>query len=109
MAPPPGGATRQSVRLGRVGKKLQTLLVTMPELAQFKEQVSIEITEEGLRIDLLERDGASFFEVGSPRLRPTAVAILERVMHFDPCPQVEKYHGKTKTEGHAQCISALGI
>jgi chemotaxis protein MotB len=66
----------QEVLLGHVEMRLQSRLATIPELARLKDQVEITTTEEGLRIDLLEKDGSSFFDVGSTRLNPPAVALL---------------------------------
>jgi chemotaxis protein MotB len=56
--------------------RLQSLLATRPELARLKDQVEIVTTEAGLRIDLLEKDGSSFFAVGSTCLNPSAASFL---------------------------------
>jgi chemotaxis protein MotB len=92
----------QELILGRIREKLQNLLVSMPELARFKEQVSIDITEEGLRIDLLEKDGSSFFEVGSSRLQPSAVTILRAVAEeLRPLPNLVVIEGHTDSRPYA--------
>jgi chemotaxis protein MotB len=69
----------QELLLTTLEKKLHTLFATSPEFARLKDQVAIDITEEGMRIDLLEKDGSSFFDVGSTQLQPSAVAILRAV------------------------------
>ena len=69
----------QELLLGSLEKKLHMLFATTPDFARLKDQVAIEIAEEGLRIDFLEKDGSSFFDVGSPRLQPSALAILRAV------------------------------
>jgi chemotaxis protein MotB len=69
----------QELLLTTLEKKLHALFATSPEFARLKDQVAIDITEEGLRIDFLEKDSSSFFDVGSPRLQPSAVAILRAI------------------------------
>ena len=55
----------------QVGEHLQARLAALPELQRLKDQVSIEITEDGLRIELLDKEGSSFFEVGSAQFSET--------------------------------------
>jgi chemotaxis protein MotB len=74
----------------------------VPELARFKDQVSVEITEEGLRIDLLERDGSSFFEVGSSRLQPSTVTVLRAVAEeLRALPNLVVLEGHTDSRPYA--------
>ena len=69
----------QEVLLAALEKKLQALFAATPELARLKDQVAIDITEEGVRIDFLEKDSSSFFDVGSTRLQASAIAVLRVV------------------------------
>jgi chemotaxis protein MotB len=75
--------------------RLQALLASTPELARLKDQVVITSTEEGLRIDLLEKDGSSFFDVGSTRLNPSAVALLRVVSE-----EIRTLPNRITLEGH---------
>src|SRR6202011_3660277 len=52
-------------------KKLEEAMKRLPELDKLKDQVEMTITDEGLRIELLETDKGAFFESGSPH--PTNV------------------------------------
>jgi chemotaxis protein MotB len=63
----------------RVGEHLQARLATLPELQRLKDQVSIDITEEGLRIELLDKEGSSFFEVGSAQFKSETVPVLRAI------------------------------
>lgn len=47
-------------------KKLEEAMKKMPELERLKNQVEMTITNEGLRIELLETEKGVFFESGSP-------------------------------------------
>lgn len=63
----------------QVGEHLQARLATLPELQRLKDQVSIDITEEGLRIELLDKEGSSFFEVGSAQFKSETVPVLRAI------------------------------
>ena len=47
-----------------------------PELKELGGQIEFTVTEEGLRIELLEKDQSSFFDSGSAALRGESVRIL---------------------------------
>ena len=47
-------------------KKLEEAMKRMPELEKLKDQIEMTITNEGLRIELLETENGVFFESGSP-------------------------------------------
>src|SRR5262249_48340563 len=51
-------------------------LKEVPDLADVQDQVSIEVTEEGLRISLIEDAKGTFFEVGSATLAERGRTIL---------------------------------
>jgi chemotaxis protein MotB len=46
------------------------------EFASLRDQVELSVTTEGLRIELVERNGSSFFDSGSAVLRGESVKIL---------------------------------
>ena len=46
------------------------------EFASLRDQVELSVTTEGLRIELVERNGSSFFDSGSSVLRGESVKIL---------------------------------
>jgi chemotaxis protein MotB len=49
---------------------------SLPELKTLRNQVEFTITSEGLRIDLLESSGASFFDSGSAGMKPETEHLL---------------------------------
>jgi len=52
-------------------------LAESPDLESLRDQIEFFVTEEGLRIELLEKDGSSFFDSGSAALRGESVRILQ--------------------------------
>jgi len=58
--------------LEEVKKRIEEVIAQLPELSRLKDQVALEITQEGLRIELLERESPTFFDIGSTTLKPEA-------------------------------------
>ena len=63
----------------QVGEHLQTRLAALPELQRLKDQVSIEIAEDGLHVELLDKEGSSFFEVGSAQFKSETIPVLRAI------------------------------
>jgi chemotaxis protein MotB len=63
----------------QVGEHLRARLAALPELQRLKDQVSIEITDDGLRIELLDKEGSSFFEVGSAQFKSETIPVLRTI------------------------------
>ena len=66
-------------RLQEVGEDLEKQLKEVPDLAEVKDQISIEVTEDGLRISLIEDAKGTFFEVGSATLSDNGRRILSLI------------------------------
>jgi chemotaxis protein MotB len=56
--------------MSHLKEKLEDAMKRMPELAALKDQVQMTVTAEGLRIELMEGEKATFFESGNAE--PTA-------------------------------------
>src|SRR5258707_293604 len=54
---------------------------TRPEFSKFKDQIKIEMTEQGLRIQILDKADRVSFSSGSAALTPAARSILEEIAH----------------------------
>jgi chemotaxis protein MotB len=75
-APAPADVTDDAKRLEETKKKIQEMLAQLPDLESLKDQVRFQITDEGLRIELMEKENARFFEVGSANINPQAQKIF---------------------------------
>lgn len=60
----------------KLREKLEQAMRTMPELHKLSKYVQFTTTGEGLRIELMEKDGGMFFETGSPRPTPNGERIF---------------------------------
>jgi len=56
--------------------RLRAALEAEADLRELKDQVRIEMTPEGLRVQLVERDDSLFFEIGSAQIKPTLTRLL---------------------------------
>ena len=90
-SPTEGGATgrdpaklqgnRQVLEMNRnelrqLGDRISSDLGKTPEWSHLKSQIEIELTQEGLRIELLEDSAGTFFETGSPKPSARGVALV---------------------------------
>jgi chemotaxis protein MotB len=71
---PPVAAARAA--LDEAADHIREALESLPSFQMIKERVDIQLTAEGLRIEMLDVADESFFEVGSTELRAEAVDIL---------------------------------
>jgi len=56
-------------RLELLLQELQNKIEQNPELQKFKDQILLEITQDGLRIQIVDADNRPMFDSGSPRLK----------------------------------------
>jgi chemotaxis protein MotB len=74
-------------------------LVTTPEFASLRDQVELSITSEGLRVELIERPGSSFFDSGSTILRGESEKILSIIAQ-----EIGKLANDVVIEGHTDSM-----
>lgn len=66
-------------RLNRIAEQIKERLGKIPSLDSLLDHVEITMTQEGLRIELLEDSTAMFFQSGSATLSARGTALLETV------------------------------
>ncbi|MFF7707631.1 flagellar motor protein MotB [Pseudomonas sp. NPDC007930] len=57
-------------RLELLLQELQNKVDENPQLAKFKDQILFEITQDGLRIQIMDAENRPMFDIGSARLKP---------------------------------------
>jgi chemotaxis protein MotB len=62
--------------LEAVAKRLDALINADAEFKGLRDQIWIEVTPEGLRIHLMEKDDSLFFDIGSATLKPATRGLL---------------------------------
>ena len=63
-------------RLDMLLQELQNKVEENPELKKFKDQILFEITQDGLRIQIMDAANRPMFDIGSARLKPYFEDIL---------------------------------
>ena len=86
-------------RIEKIGNKLKKMfkkeMLEKPELLEILSSIKIEITREGLRIELIESQKALFFQVGSANLSQNAKNVLRNLGM-----EIGKLPNNVDIEGH---------
>jgi chemotaxis protein MotB len=87
-------ATRQD-KMEEIRKQIEQALRAMPEFSKLRDNVKFSVSEEGLRIDLLENDQGMFFVSGSPEPSGAGQGLLEVL-----AKQMAQLPNRLVVEGH---------
>ena len=60
----------------KLKEEIERAILKQADLTKLSKQIDITVTGEGLKIDLIEDKGGTFFESGSPKLSENGVALL---------------------------------
>lgn len=69
----------QSKQLAALADVLRRYIESTPEFKDLKDQIRIELVAEGLRIQIIDKENAEMFEIGSSKLKPSTVDILHKI------------------------------
>ncbi|MCB1649449.1 MAG: flagellar motor protein MotB [Pseudomonadales bacterium] len=67
---------RQQEAMARVQGEIEAEINLNQQFEWFRDSVTFEITEEGLMVQIIDREGRPLFDSGQSRLRPYAMEIL---------------------------------
>ncbi|MBU4315816.1 MAG: OmpA family protein [Proteobacteria bacterium] len=85
----------QMDKLQEEGKKIEDIIASQPDLKVFKDKVKITVTEEGMKIELIENSEGLFFNVGSSEVKSEAMVLLKYIASV-----ISKLHNQIIIEGH---------
>lgn len=86
-----------------IRKSIQEVLSGNPDIKEILSSIRIEMTSEGLRIELIESKDAMFFEVGSARIKPEAEKILKKIAEqISPLPNEVEIEGHTDSRQYGK-------
>ena len=69
----------EQARLNELKKRIETSIDSSPTLKQFKNQLLIDITSEGLRIQIVDEKNRPMFALASAQLQPYTREILREI------------------------------
>jgi len=93
--PDPGALGREREALQSAAEQIRQQLMAAAGIATLRDQIEFTFTAEGLRIELIERTGSSFFASGSAQLRGESVRILSII-----AAELGKLSNDVVIEGH---------
>ncbi|MDA0189362.1 MAG: flagellar motor protein MotB [Proteobacteria bacterium] len=70
---------KERMTLGELKKNIEKLIESNPALRQFKSQLLIDITSEGLRIQIVDEQNRPMFDLSSAELKPYTRTILREI------------------------------
>lgn len=82
-------------KLRKLGKQIYNQMTENAEFEGMLDQMSFEIVDEGLRIEIAEKDGIAFFNIGSADLKEEITRLLKQVG-----AELGKLNNKIAIEGH---------
>ncbi|MDD5558306.1 flagellar motor protein MotB [Candidatus Methylomirabilis sp.] len=92
---PPENDTLDREHLDGAAEQFKQAIQRIPTLQALRDQIRIEITNEGLRVQLIEGNRDSFFDLGSSRLKPVTRELLAAI-----AKEVSKLPNQVVLEGH---------
>jgi chemotaxis protein MotB len=79
----------------KLKEQLEKAIQQVPDLEKLKKQIEITITAEGLRIELLETDKGTFFDLGNATPSPSGKELLSLLAR-----EIGKLQNRVSIEGH---------
>jgi len=94
-------AERKSLEM--LKKAIEHAFDTQALLMAFKDQISLDFTEEGLRIQIKDKAEQALFDSGSDRLKPYAQSILQEI-----AKELAKMKNHIVVGGHTDSVPYVG-
>ncbi len=69
----------EAAKLGELKGQIEALIEATPSLRQFKSQLLLDLTSEGLRIQIVDEQNRPMFDVASSELKPYTKDILRNI------------------------------
>ncbi|SMF96478.1 chemotaxis protein MotB [Methylomagnum ishizawai] len=86
---------KDQAQLEALEQKIENMIETDPLLLPYENQLQIDITEDGLRIQIIDEEGRPMFESASARMAGYAAQILHEI-----APVINELPNKISIAGH---------
>ena len=88
-------AEREAKAFKEAEAALHQAIEDVPELAELKKQIVVDMTPEGLRIQIVDKENQSMFPTGSPQMTERTHLLLQKIAQV-----VSKLPNKISISGH---------
>lgn len=90
-------------QLEALEKKIEKMVKTNPLLQQFENQIKLDITAEGLRVQIIDQEKRPMFGAASARMEPYAAQILDQI-----APVINELPNRISITGHTDATPFPG-
>lgn len=90
-------------RLEAMKRRLDELIDSSPVFRQFRSQLLVDITTEGLRLQIVDNENRAMFDLASARVVPHMRSILREI-----APMLNDWPNKVTLSGHTDSIPYAG-
>jgi chemotaxis protein MotB len=94
---------REKERLMGLKGEIEQLIESNPTLKQFKNQLLLDVTSEGLRIQIVDEQNRPMFDLASSELKPYTKLILREIG-----PVLNKVENRISLSGHTDATPYAG-
>jgi chemotaxis protein MotB len=91
-------------RIDKLKKKLESLINVDPSLKAYKDQIKLDMTRDGLRIQIIDQANRPMFKLSSARLEPYAAEILKKL-----APVINELPNRLSITGHTDSLPYTGV
>ena len=91
-------------RIENLKKELESLINVDPSLKAYKDQIKLDMTRDGLRIQIIDQANRPMFKISSSRLEPYAAEILKKL-----APVINKLPNRLSVTGHTDSLPYNGV
>src|SRR5205085_3218925 len=98
-----GNDSEDEARLNQLKQKLEDVIERNPELKQLRPQLRIDLTPEGLRIQIVDTQNRPMFELASARVLSHMSLILQQI-----APVLNELPNKITLAGHTDATLYAG-
>jgi chemotaxis protein MotB len=99
----PDQELNERLRFQETKQKLEALIEADPMLRQYKNQLLLDITSEGLRIQIVDENHRPMFDPGASTLKPYTKKILDSI-----APTLNELSNRISVSGHTDATPYAG-
>ena len=89
----------------KLKEELEKAIRAIPNFEKLKDQIEMTLTPEGLRIELLETETGTFFDVGNPAPNDNGKELLSLLAHeLGKLPNNLSIEGHTDSKPYTGCL-----
>lgn len=96
--PEPAGTSvvqNEIEKLKESGKRIEEMIASNKAFEKFKDKIQVTVTNDGMRIDLMEDSQGKFFDVGSAKVKGETVELFKQI-----AKEIGRMKNAVVVEGH---------